>query len=210
LPPRGAFPPAARPLGAGGGGLVPQGGPGGPDRRPSGRVAAGSPAVAWNGPFFRCSPEPEGHLYEGEPYEANLRRFYNQRLDAQELPNIERYIPAGVERHRAQTRPYSFDHRGLRVHVSSLPIEGVGRVRVWRAEALPVQSAQATLATPAEADIHEPGYLRSPLFESSELFDRIPDAPMKQMFAQLGQSYRQAADRMATHVDYINRHCYGA
>lgn len=134
--------------------------------------------MAWNSTFFRFFPEHEGHVYEGEPYEANLRRFYTQRLDAQELPNIERYITAGVERHRAQTRPYCFEHRGLRVHVSSLPLEGVGRVRVWRAEALPVQSAQAASATPAGADIHEPGYLRSPVIEGTELFDRIPDGLM--------------------------------
>ena len=68
--------------------------------------------LAWNSAFFKFFPEHAGHLYVGEPYEANLRRFYTQRLDAQELPNIERYITAGVERHRAQTRPYSFEHRG--------------------------------------------------------------------------------------------------
>ena len=114
--------------------------------------------LAWNSTFFKFFPEHAGHVYVGEPYEANLRRFYTQRLDAQELPNIERYITAGVERHRAQTRPYSFEHRGLRVHVSSLPIDGVGRVRVWRAEALPAQSAPTDMATQASADIHEPGY----------------------------------------------------
>jgi len=68
--------------------------------------------LAWNSTFFKFFPEHAGHVYVGEPYEANLRRFYTQRLDAQELPNIERYITAGVERHRAQTRPYSFEHRG--------------------------------------------------------------------------------------------------
>ena len=134
--------------------------------------------LAWNSTFFKFFPEHAGHVYVGEPYEANLRRFYTHRLDAQELPNIERYITAGVERHRAQTRPYSFEHRGLRVHVSSLPIDGVGRVRVWRAEALPVQNTHPAQAAPAGADIHEPGYLRSPVIESTELFDRIPDGLM--------------------------------
>ena len=134
--------------------------------------------IAWNRTFFKFFPEHDGYVHEGEPYEANLRRFYNQRLDAQELPNIERYITAGVERHRAQTRPYSFEHRGLRVHVSSLPIEGVGRVRVWRAEAPPVQNTHPAQAAPTGADIHEPGYLRSPVIESTELFDRIPDGLM--------------------------------
>ena len=58
--------------------------------------------LAWNSTFFKFFPEHAGHVYVGEPYEANLRRFYTQRLDAQELPNIERYITAGVERHRAR------------------------------------------------------------------------------------------------------------
>lgn len=34
------------------------------------------------------------------------------------------------------------------------------------------------MAAQASADIHEPGYLRSPLIESIELFDRIPDGLM--------------------------------
>ena len=134
--------------------------------------------LAWNSTFFKFFPEHAGHVYVGEPYEANLRRFYTHRLDAQELPNIERYITAGVERHRAQTRPYSFEHGGLRVHVSSLPIDGVGRVRVWRAEALTAQSASTDMSAQSSANIHEPGYLRSPVIESTELFDRIPDGLM--------------------------------
>lgn len=145
-------------------------------------------SIAWNRTFFKFFPEHEGQVHVGEPYRDNLRRFYAQRLDAHELPNIERYIDAGLERHRAQTRPYSFQHRGLRVHVSSLPVPGLGRVRMWRAEVLttPDQAAGtpglASPAAPAPApetpDIHEPGYLRSPVLESSELFDRIPDGLM--------------------------------
>ena len=42
------------------------------------------------------------------------------------------------------------------------------------------------------------------------LADSVPDAPMKQMLAQMGQSFRQAADRMPTHDDYITQHCPGA
>ena len=39
--------------------------------------------LAWNSAFFKFFPEYAGHVYVGEPYEANLRRFYTQRLDAQ-------------------------------------------------------------------------------------------------------------------------------
>ena len=41
------------------------------------------------------------------------------------------------------------------------------------------------------------------------LADGVPDAPMKQMLAQMGQSFRQAADGMPSHADYITQHCYG-
>lgn len=129
--------------------------------------------VAWNRTFLKFFPEHEGHVYAGEPYRANLRRFYNCRLDAQELPNIERYIAAGVDRHRTQTRPYSFEHRGLQVQVASLPVAGVGRVRVWRAlDTHAKRSAQDASGT------HDPRSLRSALIESAELFDRIPDGLM--------------------------------
>lgn len=134
--------------------------------------------VAWNRTFFKFFPEHEGHVFAGEPYHDNLRRFYSERLDVHELPNIDRYIAAGVERHRTQTRPYSFEHRGLRVHVSSLPIAGVGRVRVWRAEAVPKLEEPVKLDEAGDANIHEPGYQRSPMVESTELFDRIPDGLM--------------------------------
>lgn len=109
-------------------------------------------SIAWNRTFFKFFPEHEGQVHVGEPYRDNLRRFYAQRLDAHELPNIERYIDAGLERHRAQTRPYSFQHRGLRVHVSSLPVPGLGRVRMWRAEVLTTPDEAAGnpgLASPA-------------------------------------------------------------
>lgn len=42
------------------------------------------------------------------------------------------------------------------------------------------------------------------------LADSVPDASMKQMLAQMGQSFRQAADRMPAHADYITQHCPGA
>lgn len=41
-------------------------------------------ALAWNGTFLRFFPEHEGLVHVGEPYAANLRRFYTHRLDAQE------------------------------------------------------------------------------------------------------------------------------
>jgi diguanylate cyclase (GGDEF)-like protein len=50
------------------------------------------------------------------------------------MPSIDRYIEEGIARHRAQHRPFSFEHRGAGLTVSSLPLAGIGRVRIWRRE----------------------------------------------------------------------------
>lgn len=88
--------------------------------------------LAWNNTFLALFPEHEGQVFVGEPYQANLRRFYAARLGPEELPHIERYIAEGVARHRSQQRPYEFDHQDFRVRVSSIEMGGFGRVRVWR------------------------------------------------------------------------------
>ena len=89
-------------------------------------------ALAWNTTFLEFFPEHRGQVHVGEPYADNLRRFYMQRLEAAELPMLQRYIDEGIARHRAQRRPYEFDHRGLRVRVASIEMGAFGRVRVWR------------------------------------------------------------------------------
>lgn len=91
-------------------------------------------ALMWNRSFIRFFPEHEAHLHVGEPYRDNLRRFYECRLVAEELPFIERYIEEGLARHRTQNRPFSFEHHGRQLSVASLPIAGVGRIRIWTSE----------------------------------------------------------------------------
>lgn len=88
--------------------------------------------LAWNDTFLRFFPEHEGHVFKGEPYRDNLRRFYLGRLKADELDRIDRYIDTGIARHHDQTGPYAFEHRGRPLVVSSLPLEGLGRLRLWR------------------------------------------------------------------------------
>ncbi len=87
--------------------------------------------VMWNGWFVRMFPEHVGHVHVGEAYAENLRRFYRGRLDDTERPYIERYIAAGIERHRRQASPFEFYHRGQWLRVASLPQEDGGRVRIW-------------------------------------------------------------------------------
>ncbi len=99
---------------------------------------AGDHALVWNRTFLALFPEHDGHIRVGEHYSDNLRRFYQQRLDATELPMIDRYIAEGIARHRSQSQPFVFAHRGQWVRVASLPIGGPhgpddpqGRLRVW-------------------------------------------------------------------------------
>ncbi|HYF60278.1 MAG TPA: PAS-domain containing protein [Burkholderiaceae bacterium] len=92
--------------------------------------------LAWNRSFLALFPEHEPHLRVGEPYEANLRRFYASRLAPGETDRLERNVADGLARHRAQRRPFSFEHRGRTLTVSSLPLPGIGRIRVWREGAI--------------------------------------------------------------------------
>lgn len=85
----------------------------------------------WNRAFLRFFPEHAGQVHEGEPYRENLRRFYETRLPPEERGAIGRYIEEGVARHRAQQRPFTFQHRGQWLRVASLALPGSGRVRVW-------------------------------------------------------------------------------
>ena len=124
--------------------------------------------VFWNRAFLSVFPEHVGKVFEGEPYRDNLRRFYLARLSPADLPNIEHFISMGITRHHAQMRPYSFDHRDQRVHVSSLPLPNGQRVRIWNAENLIISEplAQAPSAKTVISD------------ETAELLDRLPDGVM--------------------------------
>lgn len=125
-------------------------------------------ALAWNRTFLRIFPEHDGHIFEGEPYRANLRRFYGARLGEEEMPRIESYIDAGIARHMSQNRPYAFEHRGQWVQVASLPLAGVGRARAWRAAARPDNAALAGLSTAT----------REALEHDTQLLDQVPNGLM--------------------------------
>jgi len=89
--------------------------------------------LLWNAQFLRFFPEHRGQVHVGEPYRDNLRRFYRARLAPEELGTIERLIDEGVARHRSQVQPYTFAHRGVRLRVASLPLDSLGRLRLWQA-----------------------------------------------------------------------------
>jgi diguanylate cyclase (GGDEF)-like protein len=121
-------------------------------------------ALLWNRSFLRFFPEHAADIHVGEPYVTNLRRFYRGRLDAKEMPFIERYVEEGLARHRAQQRPFSFEHRGVRLQVASLPLPGIGRIRIWKSQE----------DRPPEATVRD----ASPAIDGSTLFDHVADGVM--------------------------------
>ncbi|MDR0216892.1 MAG: sensor domain-containing diguanylate cyclase [Comamonas sp.] len=88
--------------------------------------------LLWNDTFLQFFPEHAGHVYAGEDYRENLRRFYLRRLPEDELSGMERYIEEGIHRHRHQQRAFEFDHYDYRVRVASLSLGAFGRIRLWR------------------------------------------------------------------------------
>ena len=125
--------------------------------------------LVWNRAFLRFFPEHAGHVHAGEPYRANLRRFYEGRLDPQEMGSIDRYIEEGIARHHGQHRPYTFRHRDSWLRVSSLPLPGVGRVRVWSRGALP------RLSDTEEATVLPRG---AQVTDNTQLFEHVGDGVM--------------------------------
>lgn len=127
--------------------------------------------ILWNNEFLTVFPEHAGKGYKGEPYAENLRRFYQGRLDDADLPNMEAYIEAGIARHREQNRPFTFEHHGRPIEVSSIRLSSGNRIRVWQARDSLLHSSPQQHATAPEAS-------GSPASGETDLFDRLPDGLM--------------------------------
>ena len=124
--------------------------------------------LAWNRTFLLLFPEHTDAVHAGEAYADNLRRFYRERVPADQPgrdEQIERFVREGIGRHRAQERPFVFVHRGRSIRVASLPLPGIGRVRLWRDE---TPERALSEAMPASAGM--PG-----LPGDQSLFDLIAD-----------------------------------
>ena len=101
--------------------------------------------VLWNRTFLRFFPEHAADIHAGEPYRRNLLRFYALRLGPAERLNLDQYVKDGIARHHAQNRPFTFEHRGRKLRVASLPVGSKGRVRIW------MERTEAVSATPSPA-----------------------------------------------------------
>ena len=107
--------------------------------------------MLWNATFLEFFPEHADRIHVGEDYRQNLYRFYRTRLSAEELPHIDRHVDDGIARHRAQTRPFAFSHRGRSLRVASLPLPHGGRLRVWTAQPDAARLAGSASLDPARA-----------------------------------------------------------
>ena len=125
--------------------------------------------LLWNRAFLRFFPEHVNHVHAGEPYRANLRRFYEGRLDADEIVSIDRYIEEGIARHRGQQRPFTFKHRDTWLRVASVALPGTGRVRVWSRSAVPRLS---------DTEARGAGPLAPLVAGETELFEHVGDGVM--------------------------------
>ncbi|WP_210496840.1 diguanylate cyclase domain-containing protein [Microvirga antarctica] len=109
--------------------------------------------LLWNDTFLLFFPDHRGRISVGEHYRLNLRRFYESRLERDEIPFIDEYIERGLARHRSQQRPYIFEHHGRWVRVAVHTLPDVGRVRIWTEVPPPLvdgEAPQRGRSTPAD------------------------------------------------------------
>ena len=109
-------------------------------------------AVRWNATFERFFPEHAGRIHVGEAYAANLRRFYQARLQGEDLRQIDRLIREGIQRHLTQAAPFEFSHHGRTLRVACVPLDDGRRIRIWKEVLAP----------------HGPGLMSTPAFDALE------------------------------------------
>jgi PAS domain-containing protein len=125
--------------------------------------------AVWNDTYLRFFPEHVGYIHEGEPYRANLRRFYQVRLEPEELGLLERYVDEGVSRPSDEQAPQAFSHRGFWLQASE-QAGPEGRVCLWtRAPGVVPGAAN-------DAAIEGPGM--AGLASGLDLFEHVGDGIM--------------------------------
>jgi len=125
--------------------------------------------AVWNDTYLRFFPEHVGYIHEGEPYRANLRRFYQVRLEPEELGLLERYVDEGVSRPSDEQAPQAFSHRGFWLQASE-QAGPEGRVCLWTRAPGVVPSAAN------DAAIEGPGM--AGLASGLDLFEHVGDGIM--------------------------------
>ncbi len=133
--------------------------------------------IYWNKSFLQMFPEHAGNIYVGEHYSENLKRFYRERLSGDDLLHIDQHVQAGVVRHQAQMRPYSFKHRDRLIEVSSYPMRNGVRLRAWRSVVLSAENDKLSVENNIEGEnTFSTEFM--PTHGMANLLDRIPDGLM--------------------------------
>ena len=122
----------------------------------------------WNDTYLRFFPEHVGYIHEGEPYRANLRRFYRVRLEPEELGLLERYVEEGVSRPADEQAPQAFSHRGFWLQGSE-QASPEGRVCLW---------TRATGVVPGAASDAIEGPGMAGLASGLDLFEHVGEGIM--------------------------------
>jgi PAS domain-containing protein len=122
----------------------------------------------WNDTYLRFFPEHVGFIHEGEPYRANLRRFYKVRLEAEELGLLERYVDEGIARPSNEQAPQAFSHRGFWLQAAE-ETGPAGRVCLWT-------RAIGVVPAAANDEIEGPGMIG--LASGLDLFEHVGEGIM--------------------------------
>ena len=136
--------------------------------------AADAPLL-WNRTFLAFFPEHAEQLRLGGAKPFSLRQFYERRRGLIDIQNVNRYLPRAMMRQAEPQRPYAFDHQGVKLWVASLPLPGVGLIRIWKPiarEGAPSPASGARGAA-SQTEGHDPAR-----FETAEGFDHVADGVM--------------------------------
>ena len=127
--------------------------------------------LLWNRTFLAFFPEHAEQIRLGSPQPVSLRRFYERRRRLIDIQNVNRYLPRAMLREAEPQRPYAFDHQGVKLWVTSLPLPGVGLIRIWKPIARDSAAAPGTGARNGAAE-------DATQIETAEGLDHLADGVM--------------------------------
>jgi len=131
--------------------------------------------LLWNRTFLAFFPEHAEQIRLGSPKPFSLRRFYERRRRLIDIQNVNRYLPRAMLREAEAQRPYAFDHQGVKLWVASLPLPGVGLIRIWK----PIARDSATSPGPGSRAAASPAAPEdSTWIETAEGLDHLADGVM--------------------------------
>lgn len=106
--------------------------------------------IAWNDAYWHLWPNEREVIHVGFSYRDSLRMWMESELEPSELPNIERHIAAGLERHRGRAAPFIYQCKdGRWILVQSLVLSDGRLLKTW-VDVTAATAQQAALQSTAE------------------------------------------------------------